>query len=598
MLRRALLLLVLLAVAAWVAPGATAAPQALWPGVTYDTVVQFTPNGPVAINVITGPPPGGETTTLAPVLSNGSIVGRETITSMQRRMAPSAATAGVNGDFFTFATGAPSGIFMRDTVVASQPSGDRSSAGLTADGRLDVRRVSFFGTWKGQGPARALTGLNKPPPDTGGVSLFTSDYGAATPATKGTLAVTLFPFPAAVANADLQAPVVDVRTGGRSVPIPVDGAVLVAKGASTAQLAADAPRGSIVRAEILFKPAWPGVVSAIGGGPQIVRAGAPVFRAGEAFTSTTLGPREARTAVGQLRDGRLVLVAVDGRQPHYSVGLTNFELAQALVRLGAVTAMALDGGGSTTMAFDGKLLNRPSNGAQRPVSTALMFEYTGAFVEPPRPVVSPNGDRVDDTQSLRYRLVRPSTVSIKLTGPGGAAADQDSGEREPGAYVVSFPPQGAPATSTPTPTQPSPATTEPEGAVPAEGDWTLALSAVDDLGRTSQMEQTFIVNSTLGFLRTDPAALFLPPGGRPLAIAWQQTRRAVVTVTVEQRDGRVLRRLARRPFAAGEQAVRWNGLVGRKPVKGGVYVVRIVARNELGSVELTRKLRVRRIVGK
>ena len=85
----------------------------------------------------------------------------------------------------------------------------------------------------------------------------------------------------------------------------------------------------------------------------VVMYGDPRFRSGEAFTTRQLGPRAPRSAVGQLRDGRIVLVAVDGRQPGYSVGLTNFELAQTLVRLGAVTGMALDSGGSTTMAYDG-----------------------------------------------------------------------------------------------------------------------------------------------------------------------------------------------------------------------------------------------------
>ena len=70
-----------------------------------------------------------------------------------------------------------------------------------------------------------------------------------------------------------------------------------------------------------------------------------------------------RTAVGQLADGRIVLVAVDGRRPGYSIGMTNFELALALVRLGAVTGVGARRGGSTTMAFDGTLLNRPSDPA-------------------------------------------------------------------------------------------------------------------------------------------------------------------------------------------------------------------------------------------
>ena len=84
----------------------TAATRTLWPGVTYERGVQFTTRGPVAINILRGPRPGG-LTTLEPVLSNETIVGRETLTSMQRRLAPGATAAGVNGDYFTLATGRP-----------------------------------------------------------------------------------------------------------------------------------------------------------------------------------------------------------------------------------------------------------------------------------------------------------------------------------------------------------------------------------------------------------------------------------------------------------------------------------------------------------
>ena len=370
----------LIAIAALVlAAPAGAQQRTLWPGVTFDSAVQFTPHGPVALNVLIGPRPGG-TTTLAPALSNETLTGTETLTAMQRRLASSATTAGVNGDFFSFDTGAPSGVLMRDGQVASPPYGDRSSAGVTTDGTLDVRRISFFGTWQGIGAKRTLNSLNEPPP-ANGIALYTQAWGPDTPTIPGAVAAILFPLPAPVPNADLAVPVVEVRTGGGPVPIPLGGGVLVAVGAAAAALTAEAPVGQQVITRLIFKPDWPGVVSAIGGGPQIVRNGAPVFRAGEAFTTSQLSPRTSRTGLGQLADGRVILVAADGRLPGYSVGMTNFELAQALVRLGAVTGMALDGGGSTTMAFDGSLLNRPS-GAERPISTAVLLQYTGVFVQP------------------------------------------------------------------------------------------------------------------------------------------------------------------------------------------------------------------------
>ena len=57
-----------------VAAPAAAQTRTLWPGVTFDGDVQFTPHGPVALNVMIGPRPGG-TTTLEPVLSNETLTG-------------------------------------------------------------------------------------------------------------------------------------------------------------------------------------------------------------------------------------------------------------------------------------------------------------------------------------------------------------------------------------------------------------------------------------------------------------------------------------------------------------------------------------------
>ena len=155
---------------------------------------------------------------------------------------------------------------------------------------------------------------------------------------------------------------------------------------------------------------------------MIVRNGKPVWTAGEDFLPSQLGPRNPRTAVGQRADGKIILLAVDGRRRGFSVGMTNWELAQAMVRLGAVTASALDAGGSTTMAFDGRLMNRPSDpGGERSVAESLAILYTGVYAPPPAlPVVSPNGDGIAERQQLSFKVVAPSTVTTSLVGPGGA----------------------------------------------------------------------------------------------------------------------------------------------------------------------------------
>jgi hypothetical protein len=571
MRRLAVTLLVSLATTTLLVPAGHAAARELWPGVTYENAVQFTPHGPVAINVLRGPRPGG-LTTLEPVVSNDTIVGRETLTSMQRRLASTAATAGINGDFFALATGRPSGMVMREGQLLSPPNGSRASAGITTDGTLDVRRVAFSGSWDAGAGPHVLSLLNAAP-KAGRVALFTDAYGPATPPIAGSAAAILFPFPDAIPSVGLSAPVVELRSGSSPVAIPSGGAVLLARDAAASILRREASVGSPITVGLSFKPDWPGIVAAVGGGPQIVRAGAPVFRAGEAFTTNQLAQRAPRSAVGQLADGRVVLVAVDGRQPGYSVGLTNFELAQALVRLGAVTGMALDSGGSTTMAFDGTLLNRPSDGRERRISTALMLEYQGVFASEPPALVSPNGDGVDDAPSLGYRVYRPSTVSATLNGPGGATTSFPPAQKEPGSYPVPFPVSSTAAAGA--------------GVAPAVGEWTLQVTATDDLGRESTITRTFVVDDTLGFLRA-PKRWAVPPGGRAMAISWKLARPARVGVAILDEAGRVVRGglAPSGTLDEGDHEVEWDGLAKNGRRVAGSLTVRVVAVSSVGRSEL------------
>jgi hypothetical protein len=583
--RPTLALSIALAALALGAPASGATTQLL-PGVTYSTEVQFTPHVPVAIHVVRGPRPVG-LYRLRPVLSNETVVGRETVSSMQRRLRPVTTAVGVNGDFFSSKQGGPSGILLRDGVLVAAPSSNRSSTGIALDGTLDVRKVKLFGTWRGLGQRRAVNTFNAPP-GTNGVALFTADWGRSTPRIQGALSLVLSPFPAATPNVDLVATVTSAIQSA-ATPLAPGTAVLVARGTAAEKLAAEAPPGSAVTVRLILQPDWAGVGDAIGGGPLLVRDGLPVFRANEAFTTAQLAPRHPRTAVGQLADGRILLVAVDGRQSGYSVGMTSFEMAQTMVRLGAVRAMALDGGGSTTIAFDGTVLNRPSDGRERPISTALMLTYSGVYAPPPlASVLSPNGDGIDEEQQLAFKLVRPSTTTVTLTAPDGTVSFQESGLREAGTYDVAFPPPTLdPIDPTLPPTTPLP---------PAEGRWTLTVASTDDQGLASTAVRRFWVNSTLGYLRVAPRTMVLRRAGGRAAISWTKARAARVSFTVETPSSYVLRRVVNRAFEPGDNSVTWDGVRSdRKLAYGGVYRVRIVARNEVGTASLEGQLRVRRV---
>jgi hypothetical protein len=569
-------------------PPAAAATTSLFPGVTYEDSVQFTPHGPVAIRIVRGPRPSG-LYRLRTVLSNDTVLGRETVSSMQRRLASQATMVGVNGDFSRIADGKPTGIFLRDGVLVTPPNSQRSSLGIGLDGTLDVRRVRFFGTWRGTGQRRALTELNDAP-GKNGIALFTSDWGRSTPRIAGSYSAVIAPFPASVPNADLVAPVT-ATADSASVALAPGTAVLVARGNAASKLRAEAAVGTELTLRLILQPDWSVVADAVGGGPVLVRDGKPVYRASEAFTVSQIAPRNPRTAVGQLADGRLLMAVVDGRQPGYSAGMTTFEMALTMARLGAVRAMQLDSGGSSTLAFDGKVLNSPSDGRERPIGSALMLQYYGIFAPPPlEAVVSPNGDGVADEQRLSFKIVRPSTVTVTLTAPNGAIASQETGPRDPGTYTVPFPPPAAPpAPGQPIPTEPLP---------PAEGRWALNVSATDDQGLPSSTARRFAVNSTLGFLRVSPTRLVVRKAGGKATIRWTQARAARVKVTIETPEGVVVRTVANAQLQPGEQTLTWDALGGnRKAVAGAPYVVDLTATNELGAVSLDQPITVRRAKG-
>jgi hypothetical protein len=127
-------------------------------------------------------------------------------------------------------------------------------------------------------------------------------------------------------------------------------------------------------------------------GPLLVRRGAPClvgdaegFSAGAAqFDSDITAGRYPRAALALTARNELLAVACDGRADD-EAGLTLDELAEALVALGAVDALNLDGGGSTSLVCAGRLRNVPREehgvvlAGGRPVSTAIAFTSRQSF---------------------------------------------------------------------------------------------------------------------------------------------------------------------------------------------------------------------------
>jgi flagellar hook assembly protein FlgD len=533
----------------------------LMPGVTFTREVDFTSRGPIVLDVVTAPKPTGALYSLAPALSNDQLAGKETLTHLAARVAGGAANVAIDGDYFDRRIGTPNGILMRNGVLESAPATGRSSLGIAADGTLTAARVSLAGTWQGSGQRRPL--LLNGHIGKGKFTLYTPAYGTATPKESGVVEAVIAQLPPARPGVSIDGSVTAVTTAGPTA-IPPGGAVLVARGAqSTAQLTAEAPVGQQIQALLSLSPNWSALTSAIGGGPLLVRDGKPVFHANESFDPRRLNSRQPRGAIGQLPDGRILLVAVEGTNPAYSIGMSSYELAVELSRLGATTAFGLDAGPAAGIAFNGNLLTRPSNGTEAKLSDALVLSYSGVYAAPPSaPVLSPNGDGADDSETLAFQLARPSTVVAALSGPNNTKITLASGAESPGTHTFTW--DGT------------------NGGTPApEGAWTFSVTATDDRPVTTTAQRTFSLDNTL-------SSLAVTTGSRGLPTAtFQLTRSASVVVRIERPNGVPVASLAPGALTAGPQHVTWRGLIGKRRAPGGRYQFEVVATSSVGTSSLT-----------
>ena len=573
MLRKVVVLAAVAVGFSLVSPAFAGASERLMPNVRYTRETRWIGGERVVFHVVVAPKPGG-LYGLRPVLSNERVSGRETLTSMQRRLLPRANVVGVNGDFFTWATGYPNGIFVQDGVVKSHPLDGRSSLGIGLDGLLRIARLQYAGTFHFDShPQRAIREFNRPIRHRRGFSLFTSAWGERTPHRSYTTEVILADVKRTFPNVDRVGTIVRVVRGSGHA-IPRGGAVLQARRSRKIVLA-QALVGGTVTFRIGITSWWDGVKAAIGGGPVLVRSGQPVYDAGEWFTTTQLVPRHPRTAIGQRADGKIVLLVADGRSI-LSHGLTNRQLANAMVHYGAEKAMAFDAGGSSEMAFNGAVLNRPSDGYERPLADSLQLTYIGAYARKPRfPVFSPNGDGVRDRQRLAAKFVRTSSVNLKLVNPNGVTRWTFSATRDPGIIRKSL-----------------------TGSNRMEGTWRWVVSGVDGKGRSSHMQRRFRVNNTLGYmtLSKDVMRVRKRVGGR-IRIGFRLAHTANVLVRIRKPGGTIVRHLvAQSGLGAGGYAVIWNGKNdAERVVRSGRFVARVQAENSLGAIAIAKRFVVRRV---
>ncbi|CAN5850992.1 phosphodiester glycosidase family protein [soil metagenome] len=343
---------------------------------------------------------------LTPELATEIVPGSETLTSISDR---TDSLAAVNGGYFVIGEndGTPgdlAGISVIDGVPVSEAVDGRTSLVLppgSGEG-ADIAALSDTITaTSSDGAAREVDGFNRKPglirgcggdggdqpteqpkhdftcTDGSELILFTPIFGTSTEPGQGMEAVL-----------DASGLVTELRES-RGGPIPQNGSVLAGTGEAADWLRAHAQPGATVDASTNITADGRTPLSrgagVVNGGPRLLSDGSPDITA---YAEGFVWPedpefyyrfgvrRNPRTMAGVTPGGNLLLVAVDGRQPGYSVGASFTEEAAIMQALGAEEAVNLDGGGSTTMTLGERLVTRPSDATgERPIGDAVVLLY-------------------------------------------------------------------------------------------------------------------------------------------------------------------------------------------------------------------------------
>lgn len=115
---------------------------------------------------------------------------------------------------------------------------------------------------------------------------------------------------------------------------------------------------------LLFDGAW----QVFSFGPVLVEDGITVSSVNDGYQRNAVD--NPRSAFGWIEDMRYIFVTIDGRSST-SIGVDIEELAIIMQSLGAKEAYNFDGGGSATMYFKGRVINRPSQGEERGVGDCV-----------------------------------------------------------------------------------------------------------------------------------------------------------------------------------------------------------------------------------
>ncbi|PIS29506.1 hypothetical protein COT42_05130 [Candidatus Saganbacteria bacterium CG08_land_8_20_14_0_20_45_16] len=278
------------------------------------------------------------------------------------------ALAAINGTYFDY-SGQPLGALMIDQTLLSFPIYDRTAFFLDAQNTPHIDSLAISSQFRLDSGCYKITGINQLRGKKD-IIMYTSVWGETTKTN----------------SLGLELVVIDGKINAINLgnsKVPANGYVLSINDPALETLAEKAIIGQAIKTEIKIIPyasSPENIIQLISGGPRLLKNGQVyVSKHEEKFKYDIASGRAARTAIGITQDKHLLLVTVNGRPRQQkgkneadSLGATLEELSNIMLGLGAVEAMNLDGGGSSTMVINNQVINQPVDGSQRRISNALL----------------------------------------------------------------------------------------------------------------------------------------------------------------------------------------------------------------------------------
>lgn len=326
-------------------------------GVKHVKLTKYYAGKPVRINVVEVDMKLAKDLELTPALSsNSTLKSRRTISTIAKS---NNAVVALNGTYFKPQTGVPLGTLMINKKMYTGPIYDRVAMGIFDNGqktlKFDIARVQLNATIKGSGQTIKVDNINQPRMLSTYVLIYTSDWGKTSPYA-----------PKYGVNLLVENNII-TKASANPIEIPENGYVISGP-KSILNTLLDKKDAKL---SVNTLPEWKNVKHIISGGPYLVKDN-EVFVDMTAQKLGAIGGRNPRSAIGYTADNNLILVAVDGREGS-SVGMTLMELANFMKQVGCTNAMNLDGGGSTVMYVNGKVVNNPHQKGGIPLSNAIIL---------------------------------------------------------------------------------------------------------------------------------------------------------------------------------------------------------------------------------